>query len=65
MAIDYEKLIVELIGHFGQVEGTDYLGEKGEAVNRYDFPGSSDEERAKLTELRDTARAKIGWHGYP
>lgn len=62
--MDYQKIIVALITHFIASEGTDYLGEKGQAENQFSFSELSPDERAELGRLRDIARTKTGWHGY-
>lgn len=59
--MDYPKIIVALISHFGDMEGTDYLNEKREPAPDL---GLSGDEQAELTRLRDIARKQSGWHGY-
>lgn len=61
--MDYEKIIVELIAHFIEHEGTDYL-RKEKGAPESSFNELSEAERAKLGELRDRARTKAGWVGY-
>ena len=59
--MDYPKMLRALIRHFIEMEGTDYLSEKG-VVER--FGELTAEENAALTEARDAARTSIGWCGY-
>lgn len=64
MSLDYEKIIVELIEHFIDSEGTDYLGDKDEPEGEFVFKNLDLEHRTELARLRDIARKRTGWHGY-
>lgn len=61
--LDYEKIIVSLIAHFVEAEGTDYLGPKDESVGKR-ISSLSEDEAQELTRLRDLARKQVGWAGY-
>lgn len=61
--LDYEKIIVSLIAHFVESEGTDYLGSKDESVGKR-IPSLSEDEAQELMRIRDLARKQVGWAGY-
>lgn len=62
--INYKKIIVNLIEHFINNEGTDCLGIKGEAEYDFEFDELTQDERTELGKLRDIARTNVGWDGY-
>ena len=59
---DFHKILVELIVHFIDHEGTDYLGILDEPHLPY-FKRLTAEEQEILLAARDEARKQVGWGG--
>lgn len=59
--IDYVKILRAYISEVAHMEGTDFLGSKGDQCLLMDL---DEAENAELTRIRDEVRAEDGWPGY-